>query len=455
MSLHQPLLRRTQLLWQASDLALLGQRRERRMRMLACLLMVTLGLFWGSYFSLHSLWPIALMDLAMILCGVAVMYLTLHNETRKANLLLFGVMICLVVANTLLFDNTTSAAPRATHLYLLPLAVAALMAFRDDPLLLRYSVTVLCMVLFVCLAASSWTPTLTYQLTDDIRVFGSWIQAAAAITLLLGLLHILQSDNVERSALETALREAIREQQFVLHYQPQLDGSGRVFGAEVLIRWQHPQRGLLPPGEFIDHAEKTRLILPIGQWVLRQACRQLSNWRDQPWARELTLAVNISQRQFRQKNFAAGVLALVQEFNIPARQLELELTETLIVQDLDDLLHKMETLVAHGIHFSLDDFGTGYSSLSHLKRLPLNKLKVDRTFVTDVLNDASSKAIVRSVIALGNSMGMGVIAEGVETAEQRDFLAENGCTQYQGYFFSRPLPAEEFLAFVQRCNQRA
>lgn len=343
MSLHLPISRRLLQLWQASDLVLLGQRRERRMRILASLGMILVGLIWGTYFSLLGIWAIAAMDLAMILSGLAVL-------------------------------------------------------------------------------------------------------------MLFGLLHIMQSDTVERSALEIALREAIREQQFVLHCQPQLDAEGRVFGAEVLIRWQHPQRGLLSPAEFIDHAEKTGLILPIGKWVLREACRQLQEWEHQAWGKGLSLAINISQKQFRQRNFVAEILTTVGEFNIPPRQIELELTETLIVQDLDDLLRKMEALVQHEIRFSLDDFGTGYSSLSHLKRLPLHKLKVDRTFVTDVLNDNSSKAIVRSVIALGQSMGMEVIAEGVESIEQQKFLAQHGCTQYQGYLFSKPLAADDFARFVQQHN---
>ncbi|WP_244152908.1 putative bifunctional diguanylate cyclase/phosphodiesterase [Pseudomonas peli] len=238
----------------------------------------------------------------------------------------------------------------------------------------------------------------------------------------------------------------------MLHYQPQLDSTGKVIGAEVLIRWQHPVRGLLGPGEFIDHAEKTGMIIPIGQWVLEQAVRQLRCWKDDPRYADIGLAVNISQKQFRQSNFVADILRLIDEHAIDARRLDLELTETLIVQDIDDLLRKMNALVERGVRFSLDDFGTGFSSLSHLKRLPLNTLKIDRSFVCDLLTDTSSQTIVRTVIALAQSMGMNVIAEGVETDAQQQVLLSNGCMQFQGYLFSKPLPLQAFTAFVERQN---
>lgn len=445
--------KRVQLLWQSPDLALVGQRRERRMRLLASGVMVFMGLFWGGYFAVWGEWGIVPMDMALIVCGLGVFALTLRNRARAANLLLFGVLIVVILISSLLLDVPTAAAPRASHLYFLPLALAALMAFRDEPRWLRYGVTLACLALFTWLASSSWSPITDYSLPDEVRVVGSWVQGVASMAMFFMLLHILQSDAVERSELDRDLRTALRDEQFVLHFQPQLNIAGRVVGAEVLIRWQHPQRGLVPPGEFIGHAEKTGLILPIGQWVLKQTCAQLRAWKDDPCCRELGLAVNISQNQFRQPAFVPEVLALIADHGIDADHLELELTETLIVQDLEDLVRKMMALVEQGVRFSLDDFGTGFSSLSHLKRLPLDKLKIDRSFISDVLTDTSSKTIVRTVIALGQSMGMAVIAEGVETEAQQRFLASNGCALFQGYLFSRPLPLEAFIEFVRRCNQ--
>jgi len=439
-------------LWHSPDLALIGQRRERRMRMLASLVLLLVGSLWGIFFSLRGEWGIVLMDLLMILCGLGVFILTLRNRVRLANLLLFGVIILVIVGTTLLMDPHTAAAPRATHLYLLPIAVAALMAFRDERLWLRYGVALFCLGLFTVLASSSWSPTSAYHLPDDVRMAGSWVQSVAAMLMLFALLHILQSDAAERSMLDRDLHAALREQQFVLHYQAQLNSRGTVTGAEVLIRWQHPQRGLVPPAEFIGHAEKTGLIIPIGQWVLEQAFTQLRAWKDDPLYRDISLAVNISQKQFRQASFVTDMLGLIETYGIDARRLELELTETLIVHDIDDLMRKMAVLVERGVRFSLDDFGTGFSSLSHLKRLPLNTLKIDRSFVSDLLTDANSQAIVRTVIALAQSMGMTVIAEGVETQAQQQFLLDNGCMQFQGYLFSKPLPLGTFTAFVERQN---
>lgn len=439
-------------LWHSPDLALIGQRRERRMRMLASLVLLLVGSLWGIFFSLRGEWGIVMMDLLMILCGLGVFILTLRNRVRLANLLLFGVIILVIVGTTLLMDPHTAAAPRATHLYLLPIAVAALMAFRDERLWLRYGVALFCLGLFTVLASSSWSPTSAYHLPDDVRMAGSWVQSVAAMLMLFALLHILQSDAAERSMLDRDLHAALREQQFVLHYQAQLNSSGTVTGAEVLIRWQHPQRGLVPPAEFIGHAEKTGLIIPIGQWVLEQAFTQLRAWKDDPLYRDISLAVNISQKQFRQASFVTDMLGLIETYGIDARRLELELTETLIVHDIDDLMRKMAVLVERGVRFSLDDFGTGFSSLSHLKRLPLNTLKIDRSFVSDLLTDANSQAIVRTVIALAQSMGMTVIAEGVETQAQQQFLLSNGCMQFQGYLFSKPLPLGAFTAFVERQN---
>lgn len=441
--------KRLRQLWQSPDLALVSQRRERRMRLLASLLMLVIGVFWGVFFIFRGAWEIVLMDIALVLCGLGVFLLTLNNRARSANLLMFGTLIVIIVFSTLAMDAPSAAAPRATHLYLLPLAVAALMAFRDEHLWLRYGVALLCLLPFIALSSSNWSPASPYNLPDDVRVVGSWVQGVAAMAMLFMLLHILQTDAAERSELDRDLRIALREEQFVLYFQPQLDAANRVVGAEVLIRWQHPQRGMVPPGEFIEHAEKTGLIIPIGQWVLRQTCMQLREWQDDPLLRDLRLAVNISQNQFRQPGFVAEVLALVENHGIEASHLELELTETLIVQDMDDLRRKMGKLVEHGVSFSLDDFGTGFSSLSRLKQLPLSTLKIDRSFICDLPADRSSETIVRTVIALGQSMGMTVIAEGVETEAQRRFLQDHGCQQFQGYLFSRPLPLAQFLAFVR------
>ncbi|WP_317202762.1 EAL domain-containing protein [Janthinobacterium sp.] len=260
----------------------------------------------------------------------------------------------------------------------------------------------------------------------------------------------MQTVVMERAALEAGLREAIRESQFVLHYQAQVVGGGRVTGAEVLVRWQHPQRGLVGPMEFIGLAEETGLILPLGHWVLRTACAQLALWAARPEMAHLSIAVNVSAKQFRESNFVATVLAVLAETGANPIRLKLELTESLLVDNVQDIIEKMHALKAKGVGFALDDFGTGYSSFSYLKRLPLDQLKIDQAFVRDVLIDPNDAAIARTIVALAQSLGLGVIAEGVETQTQRDFLASSGCHAYQGYYFSRPLPLAAFEEFALR-----
>jgi EAL domain-containing protein (putative c-di-GMP-specific phosphodiesterase class I) len=253
-----------------------------------------------------------------------------------------------------------------------------------------------------------------------------------------------------RAALESDLRDAILKSQFLLHYQAQVDGEGRLTGVEALLRWQHPQRGLVSPLEFVPLAEDTDLILPLGHWVLQTACAQLAIWGARPKMAHLTVAVNISARQFKLPNFVEQVLVIVDNHGANPQRLKLELTESLLVDDVEGIIATMAALKAKGVGFSLDDFGTGYSSLSYLKRLPLDQLKIDQSFVRDILTDANDAAIAKMVVVLADSLGLAVIAEGVETEAQRDFLASQGCHAYQGYLFSHPLPLEEFEAYVSR-----
>jgi len=259
----------------------------------------------------------------------------------------------------------------------------------------------------------------------------------------------MQTIVLERAALETDLRKAVEENQLVLHYQAQVVGDGRVTGVEVLVRWQHPQRGMVPPLDFIPLAEDTGLILPLGNWVLETACDQLAVWASQTELAHLTIAVNVSAKQFREHDFVENVLGIVKRTGANPRMLKLELTESMLVDNVDDIIEKMYDLKAKGVGFSLDDFGTGYSSLFYLKRLPLDQLKIDQSFVRDVLIDPADAAIAKTIITLANSLGISVIAEGVESNAQKDFLARQGCHAYQGYLFSRPLPVEDFEHFLQ------
>lgn len=251
-----------------------------------------------------------------------------------------------------------------------------------------------------------------------------------------------------RLRLEDDLRYAIEHKQLELYYQPQINEQNQISGAEVLIRWRHPQQGLISPAQFIPIAEDSGLIIEIGDWVLEQACRRLSEWKNQPSLTHLTLSVNISVRQLRQADFVNKVSYWLENFQLQPGQLKLEITESMVLDDLEDTIAKMQQLKARGVLFSMDDFGTGYSSLSSIKRLPLDQLKIDQSFVHDIGQEASSLVLTDTIIAMGKALGLHVLAEGVETEEQRQALISQGCYDFQGYHFARPLPYHDFIIYL-------
>ncbi len=259
---------------------------------------------------------------------------------------------------------------------------------------------------------------------------------------------VMQTLVMERAALEVGLRTAIQDGQLLLHYQPQVDAQGVICGAEALVRWLHPLHGMVHPAKFIPVAEETGLILPLGDWVLQSACEQLARWAHHAVLKNCTIAVNVSAHQFRDAHFVTTVLRTLRQTGACPERLKLELTESLFIDNVEDIIAKMLFLKAEGIAFSLDDFGTGYSSLSYLKRMPLAQLKIDQSFVRDILVDANDAAIARMVVALAQSLGLDVIAEGVETQAQAEYLAHAGCHAYQGYFFGKPMPIEALEALV-------
>lgn len=267
---------------------------------------------------------------------------------------------------------------------------------------------------------------------NNARFFDPTMQAAVSV----------------RITLEKNMRIALERKEFLLHYQIQVDSEGRPTGVEALVRWNHSEHGMISPAAFIPLAEETGMILPLGQWVLETACAQLVKWAKRPETSGWTMAVNVSASQFVQPNFVANVTKALSKTGADPHLLKLELTESMLVKDVEDVIVKMVEIKALGVAFSLDDFGTGYSSLSYLKRLPLDQLKIDQSFVRDLLTDPNDAAIARTIVALGHSLSLKVIAEGVETREQRDALAQMGCDTYQGYYFARPVPEEDLAKTI-------
>jgi diguanylate cyclase (GGDEF)-like protein/PAS domain S-box-containing protein len=256
--------------------------------------------------------------------------------------------------------------------------------------------------------------------------------------------NAMQTALDKRAALEAGLRNALARGEFRLYVQPQVDAARRLIGAEALLRWQPPELPLVAPDDFIPLAEETGLIVPIGLWVIDTACAQLRRWADDPRASELYLSINVSARQFRQGDFVDQVRAALLRHGTNPSRLKIELTESLLLDNVDEVVAKMQALRQLGVHFSLDDFGTGYASLAYLKRFPFEQLKVDRSFVRDITTDPDDAAIVRAIIAMGNALRLSVVAEGVEEEGQLVFLVDNGCRLFQGYLFGRPMLFADF-----------
>jgi diguanylate cyclase (GGDEF)-like protein len=254
---------------------------------------------------------------------------------------------------------------------------------------------------------------------------------------------------VERQTLEASLRCALERNEFLLHYQPKVNlGSGEITSVEALIRWQHPERGLVPPGQFVPIAEDCGLILKMGRWVLREACRQVRAWQLEGLP-PISVAVNVSAAEFRSKDFVESVRATLSESGLDPHYLELELTEGVLMDDAEFTSSVLKELKGMGVHLAVDDFGTGYSSLSYLRKFPIDVLKIDRSFVTQITADSDDSTIVNAIINMGKSLKYLVVAEGIETQEQRAYLQSRHCEEGQGYLFSKPLPVAQFAALLQ------
>jgi EAL domain-containing protein (putative c-di-GMP-specific phosphodiesterase class I) len=426
------------------------QRRVRRMLLLGSAIIGATCLLWGSFFALRGDWFIVAIDVATLGLAVVTASLTWHGHLRQASRLMIAVLYVVLCLNALVYDIPTAEVPRSAHQFLLALGVMSCLLTRDEPAWLRHGIPALCFVTYLAFASSNLGWITPFALPDSVRAGGVWVNNAIAMATVFAALWVIQNDVAERNSMEGELRDALVRGELLLHYQPQVTMGGRIVGAEALVRWKHPRRGMVSPGEFIPLAERSGLMLPLGDWVMRSACAQLASWQRRSESSRLSLAVNVSASQFAQADFVAGVLACVEQSGIDPFQLKLELTESMLAHDVEDIIAKMTALKARGIGFSLDDFGTGFSSLSYLRRLPLDLLKIDQSFVRSMLNSPKEAAIAHTVVSLGRDLGLAVIAEGVETQEQRQFLHGLGCETYQGFLFSKAVPIAEFDALMAK-----
>lgn len=436
------------------SLPTLAETHKRRVKVslhMVAYAMIFLGIFWGAIFYQRGTWLIVTIDILLIMLGAITLMLTKKNYTRSATYLMLASLFVIIVMSALFLDIPNANVPRSQHHFLLSLAFCAYLMLQNEHKWIRLGISLTFILAYLVFASSVVSISSTYAVPDSVRLGGTWFNNFAAISTLCLAVHIMLSDFAIRSQLEIDLGKAlVMGNQLALHYQPQVNSDGLVYGSEALIRWRHEERGLIPPDEFIPLAERTGLIIPLGNWILNTACEQLAIWAKNPETAHLTVSVNISALQFRQINFLEQVLSIVSTAKVDPSKLKLEVTEGIMIEDIESVIKKMEALEATGITFSLDDFGTGYSSLSYLKRLPLNQLKIDRSFVTDILNNTKDASIARTIIALGHDLDLMVIAEGVENKEQLDYLIENGCYAFQGFLISKALPIDEFNHFVHK-----
>jgi EAL domain-containing protein (putative c-di-GMP-specific phosphodiesterase class I) len=409
---------------------------------------ILLGCAWSTYYALHAKWLLMACNLTQVALGLLGMTLFNAGRDRLAAIwMAHGLFI--TIATICLLDAPVAGVVRSVHMYFLPLAAGTSLVFRKDHFYLRVMLPLIMLAGCVVFGSSHMGVTRPELIADrNVRAWGVWINYFSALGVLGVALVVMQTDLTIRHSLDAEMREALAKGHFCLHYQPQVDAQGHIFGAEALLRWQHPVRGMIPPGVFIAAAEETGLILPIGAWVLKEACAHLVTWAQDPQTAHLSIAVNVSASQLRQPDFVQEVMEIVTRSHADPARLKLELTESMLAKDVDVTIQKMHALREFGISWSLDDFGTGYSSLQYLKHLPFDQLKIDQSFVRDLLTNESDKAIVETLVSLSKNLQMVLIAEGVETKEQLDYLFNKGCTKYQGYLFSRPLPIKDFEHFL-------
>lgn len=407
-----------------------------------------LGVAWGIYYFVIGKIPLAIIHTALpfVVAAQILIFKTrdMHLEGKfiSVTLPVFATVLCL-------FDTPFEGTPRSVHVYFIPLAVGVFFISQERGMVQRYLIPMLCIAAYIVFGSTSIGITDPNILPPiEIRPFGMWANEIAAMACLVGMFAVMQIDLSSRKALEKDLHRALAQGELLLQYQPQVDQSGRVVGVEALLRWTHPTRGAISPADFIPLAEETGLIFPISDWVLREACAQQARWAKDPLTRHLTVSINISSDQFRRSDFVQSIATTISATAADPKKIKLELTESIFVKDADQAAAKMIELHHLGLGWALDDFGTGFSSLSVLRKLPLDQLKIDKSFVRDISHSAKGRAIVKAIISLSAELGISTIAEGTETREQIDWLKSNGCAVYQGFYFSPSLDAQNLCRFI-------
>lgn len=430
-------------------------RRRRRVLLLGAGATLLSSIPWMVFFAYIGHPMAALGEGAIALAAIGVLRLTHLRLMRLASLLFSLSGLLALLGLTLATDVPTPAMPRSLHLLLIPLFVGSFFLLQQDRRHWRWSLPMAALAGFAVLAGHTGDFGFQPVLSDEMRKPAVWWVTVFTVGTLYALLAAILGESKENSALESELLRALGSGEIHVHLQPQCDVSGQIVGAEALMRWQHPQRGLISPAEFIPVAERSGLIVPAGEVVARQVCALLLRWRSDPVLAGMTVSINVSPGQIRDARAMQRLLDIVTDPALPHGAIKFELTESVFVEDFRGVRERMAECRSRGIRMALDDFGTGFSSLSYLKLLPLDQLKIDQSFVRGLPGDTGAVAITRTIIGLSRELGLETVAEGVETAAQAEALVQLGCSTHQGYFYSRPLPAADFEALVCAPLKRA
>ncbi|WP_133976344.1 EAL domain-containing protein [Acinetobacter calcoaceticus] len=409
-------------------------------------------LFWTIYFAFAQMWLIVYMDVFFTLVSIFSLFLIYIRRISAGILLSQIVLLAFPVVFCLIFDVATLDRPRVAHLFLPAGAILGYLNYRRDPSFLQIVLIILSIACFIFFSGSSFTLDSAIPLSENIRDHGGWIATCVATLMICISIYAMQLEIQTENTMVQDLRLALAKEQFELFYQPQMNSSEKIIGAEVLLRWHHPVLGYIPTKDFIPAAETFDLIPEIGEWVLVQGIKVLQDWSEKEATKDLTLSINISADHFMQPNFEQTVIAMVQKYEVNPAQLILEITESIALNNCVSVIEKMHFLSKHGIQLSLDDFGTGYSSLSYLQKMPIRQIKIDRSFVQAALDDKRSNKLVTGIIKIGLDLNLQVLVEGIETAEQFSAFKNNGCTEFQGYLWGCPMPLNDFLKQLPHLN---
>lgn len=423
------------------------QRQHSQHLQFVCRTALPVGVFvsglWLVVFALMQNWPLVVTE-GLLFAVISGGWLAARRGYISFGMLVSQIACVLfLVSFSLLFDVPNEAVPRVSHIYLLIIALAGFANYQLDPTRFQLAIILTSIAFFILFSVCPLSYDFATPLSDDIRSVTAWIHATMAAALLCGGLLLIQRKLGPDSKNARDLRTALAREQFELFFQPQVDGGGRLIGAEALLRWRHPRLGYIAPDEFIPVAERAGLMPQLGGWVLERGIETLCAWRDHPETKDLVLSINVSPDQLFQDNFVGNVISALSAASVEPHALKLELTETMFVAEVEELISKIKALEKHGIGISLDDFGTGYSSLSYLQRLPLEQLKIDRSFVRAVATERGAR-LARNICQMGHDLGLHILAEGIETEEQYRFMLDCGCSTFQGFYFGRPVALDVF-----------